>query len=151
LIQAKAGLDGLYTALNKVVNIPLDTSAAPGDAFMQAMDDDLNTPMAIAQLHDLARRINKSEDAAELKVLKSEILASGELLGILQQQPEAWFRWQAVASDGLSDEAIDALIEERMQAKQHKDFQRADEIRNQLQEAGILLEDGAGETTWKRG
>ena len=151
LIQAKAGLDGLYTALNKVVNIPLDTSAAPGDAFMQAMDDDLNTPMAIAQLHDLARRINKSEDAAELKVLKSEILASGELLGILQQQPEAWFRWQAVASDGLSDEAIDVLIEERMQAKQHKDFQRADEIRNQLQEAGILLEDGAGETTWKRG
>ncbi len=151
LMQAKAGLDGLYTALNKVVDIKPDDSGAPSDAFMQAMDDDLNTPRAIAQLHDLARRINKSEDAAQLKALKSEMLASGELMGILQQQPEAWFRWQAVASAGLSDEEIDTLIETRLQAKQDKDFQRADEIRNQLQEAGVLLEDGAGGTTWKRG
>lgn len=151
LVQAKASLDGLYTALSKVAAVQIDAGGVPGEAFMQAMDDDLNTPKAIAQLHDLARRMNKSEDAIELQGLKSEMLASGELMGILQQQPEDWFRWQAADTKGMSDEDVEALIEARLQAKKEKNFQRADEIRDQLQGSGILLEDGAGVTNWKRG
>ncbi len=151
LKQARSSLDGLYTALRSVTDIKVDDSVAIDSKVLAALHDDLNTPVAMSELHDLARQLNKSEDATEKKQLKSVLLKSADLMGILKQEPEAWFRWQSDAKDeGLSNDEIDALIEKRLSARTNKDFALADEIRDQLIEAGIVLEDGAGGTQWKR-
>lgn len=151
--QAKAALDGLYTALRSVATVEAASDVEMPEAFLAAMDDDLNTPKAIAQLHELGKQLNKSSDAAEQALLKGQLLACGELLGLLSQEPEAWFRWQpeSASEAGLSDADIDALIVERKTVRAERNFARADEIRDELQAAGILLEDGPQGTTWKRG
>ncbi len=150
LRQARASLDGLYTALRAVAEIEPPADAAPPAAVVAALEDDLNTPLAIAALHETARALNKAGDAADKARLKGELLAGGELLGLLQQDPEAWFRWRPAASGGLSDAEIETLIEARQAAREAKDFKRADAIRDQLQQAGIALEDVAGSTRWRR-
>ncbi len=79
------------------------------------------------------------------------LLEIGKCLGLLQQDPEDWFKWQPPGAESLDDAAIEALIEERNAARADKDFTRADEIRDDLASQGVLLEDGAQGTTWKRG
>lgn len=150
LRQAKAALDGLYTALRQVEEIAADADAEVAENVLAALQDDLNTPVAIAGLHELARDLNKATDSATQARLKGQLLASAELLGFCAQSPEDWFRWQPATAQGLDDAAIDALIEERNQARQTKDFARADAIRDELAAANIVLEDGAGGTQWKR-
>ena len=150
LKQAKAALDSLYTALRSVTDIEAKKNTAIPEKFMAALLDDLNTPVAISLLHDIARQLNKATDTKEKARLKGELLAAADLIGLLAQEPEDWFRWQPKSADGLSDETIEQLIAERQQARQEKNFARSDEIRDQLTEAGIVLEDGAGETKWKR-
>ena len=150
LKQARAGLDGLYNALRQVIDIEAAADVQIPESFISALLDDLNTPVAIAELHELAKRLNKAETVADKSRLKARLLRSGSLLGLFSQDPEAWFRWQPEAVQGLDDEAVEALVNERWQARQNKDFARSDEIRDQLQDAGILLEDGAQGTKWKR-
>ncbi len=150
LKQARSSLDGLYTALLDSIDLPVDETVEPEPALLEYLLDDLNTPRAIAQLHDLSRRINKAETLEEKQGLRDQLLAGGALMGVLQQDPVAWFRWQPKDEQGLSDAEINGLIEARIAARAEKDFARADEIRDQLQDAGILLEDGAGKTRWKR-
>ena len=150
LKQARSSLDGLYTALLDSIDLPVDETVEPEPALLEYLLDDLNTPRAIAQLHDLSRRINKAETQEEKQGLRDQLLAGGALMGVLQQDPVAWFRWQPKDEQGLSDAEINGLIEARIAARAEKDFARADEIRDQLQDAGILLEDGAGKTRWKR-
>lgn len=150
LKQARASLNGLYTPLLDCVGLPIDTDAEPEPALLEYLHDDLNTPRAIAQLHDLSRRINKAETSAEKQSMRDQLLAGGMLMGILQQDPVTWFRWQSAEQQGLSNADIDNLVEERIAARVAKDFSRADQIRDQLQEAGISLEDSAGKTLWKR-
>ncbi|HHJ20982.1 MAG TPA: cysteine--tRNA ligase [Gammaproteobacteria bacterium] len=150
LKQARSSLDGLYTALLDSIDLPVDETVEPEPALLEYLLDDLNTPRAIAQLHDLSRRINKAETPEEKQGLRDQLLAGGALMGVLQQDPVAWFRWQPKDEQGLSDAEINGLIEARIAARAEKDFARADEIRDQLQDAGILLEDGAGKTRWKR-
>ncbi len=169
LEQARAGLGRLYIALR---NIP--PAIAPKDAeycvrFTQAMDDDFNTPVAISVLFDLAREINtlrnsKPEEAAALATLLKEL---GGMLGILQDNPNDYLQWTTVSLSGhsiqsqsgaghltvtgaLSEVDIDALIEKRNVARREKNWKEADRLRMELDAAGIIIEDSASGTTWRR-
>ena len=147
LQQAKTILDKFYNALLRVQDVA-PAAAEPDAKVVEALADDLNTPLALTRLHEIANSLNKAESTDEKARLKAVFLASADLLGLLYQQPEVWFRG---SSDLAIDEAkIDALIAERSAAKKAKNFARADEIRNQLKDAGILLEDTAAGTTWKK-
>jgi cysteinyl-tRNA synthetase len=132
LVEAKNRLDSWYRAWNGAT----PAEAVP-DPVLRAVRDDLNTPQAFAEI-----------DA--LKGQPEQLAAAAQFLGLLNQTTEAWFQGGG-SEDGLSGDAIDALIVERADAKKAKNFARADEIRDQLTQAGIVLEDGAGGTTWRRG
>jgi len=151
LAQARSSIDRLYNALrqHQGVDHSREDSNIPA-AIQAALEDDLNTPVALAGLHDLATRLNKASDANDKAKLKAQLLAGANVMGLLQQNPEDWFRWQPADSAGLSDDDIEALILARKAARANRDFQRADEIRDELLSAGIELEDGAGETRWRR-
>ncbi len=149
LEQSRASLDGLYGALREVQDIELGVDVPlQGEAFYAALNDDLNTPIAIAELHALAKALNKADDA-DKPALKARILAGADLLGILQNDPQEWFQG-AASADAISAEDIEALIAERQQAKLDKNYARADEVREQLKEQGVILEDAREGTTWKR-
>ena len=115
------------------------------EAVEAALCDDLNTPKAIAEMHSLADQAMAGDRAAA-----SSVKAVGEVLGLLQAAPEAWFQGQGGDGD-LTVEAIEGLIEQRRQARQDRDFATSDRIRDELVGQGIVLEDGAGATTWRRG
>ena len=150
LEQAERSLNAFYTALRDARHIELDIEVPlADDAFYAALLDDLNTPQAISELHVLARELNKAKDA-EKAPLKARLLAAGNLLGILEQDPNDWLQGAADEGDGLTAEAIEALIAERAQAKAARDFARADAIRDELTAAGIALEDGPEGTKWRR-
>ncbi|MBV2090764.1 MAG: cysteine--tRNA ligase [Candidatus Thiodiazotropha sp. (ex Ctena orbiculata)] len=153
LDNARGALTRFYTALR---GLPEGESAG-GESFKsrfhEAMDDDFNTPEALAVLFDLVREINRIketnvEDAASLGAQLREL---GGMLGLLQSDPESYLKGGASADGGLSDDKIDAMIQARIDARAAKDWGEADRIRDELQEAGILLEDGPEGTTWRRG
>ncbi|MGK9169859.1 cysteine--tRNA ligase [Inquilinus limosus] len=149
--QARAALDRLYGALRSVEAI--EAVEPPEDALQvvrSALEDDLNTPQALAALHDLAGALNKAGDPGVQARLKGELLAGGALLGLLEQSPEDWFRWRPKAGGGLSDAEIEALVAERRAARAAKNFAEADRIRDQLTAAGIALEDKPDRTLWRR-
>ena len=150
LAEAKRGLDRLYGALRAVGDIAAEDTPVP-DGVRAALEDDLNTPLAIAQLHEVATALNKAETDAERARLKGALLAGGALLGFLTADPEAWFKWAPEdAGCGFDDAAIEARIEARAQARKCKDFAEADRIRDELAGAGIMLEDKADGTIWRR-
>ncbi|MBS1201890.1 MAG: cysteine--tRNA ligase, partial [Chromatiaceae bacterium] len=152
LDNARAALTRLYTALR---GLP-DAASAGGEDFRErfhaAMDDDFNTPVALSVLFDLVREINRvrPQDEPAAAALGSELRSLGGILGLLQADPEAYLRGQ-VGEMGLSDAAIDSLIAERVAARKSKDWARSDRIRDELGAAGVILEDGPGGTTWRRG
>ena len=150
LEQAQSNLDGFYGTLREVADIELDVDVPLADEpFYLALNDDLNTPLAIAELHALAKQLNKASDEDKPQ-LKARIIAAGNLLGILGQDPEEWLQGDA-ADDAISAEDIEALIQERVDAKANRDFARADEIRDSLLAQGVVLEDSRDGTQWKRG
>ncbi len=152
LENARSALTRFYTALR---GLP-DAAPAGGEGFRErfhaAMDDDFNTPEALAVLFDLVREINRlrGDDEAAAASLAAELRRLGSVLGILQDDPDAYLR-AGGSDDGLSDAEIDALIQRRMEARKAKDWAEADRVRDELQGAGILLEDGPQGTTWRRG
>ena len=149
LEQAESTLGSLYSTLREVQDIELDVDVPlAGEAFYQALNDDLNTPVAIAEVHAMARQLHKAS-AGERPVLKARILAAADLLGILQQDLQAWLQG-GVAAGAISADAIAALIEERTQAKLAKNYARADEIRQELLAQGVVLEDSRAGTQWRR-
>jgi len=151
LDNARAALTRFYTALRDLPDAePIDT----GDyqqRFEAAMDDDFNTPVALAVLFDLVRDINtlRKTDMDAATGAGALLRQLSEVLGFLQGDPEEYLRGQAT-DDGLSDEKINDLVEQRVQAKQNKDWATADKIRDNLKEQGIIVEDGADGSTWRR-
>ena len=148
--SARKMLDRLYGAVRGIdIGDEARAAAEPPAALVEALEDDLNTPKAMAEFFALAKELNKATDSAERERLAASMLAAGDLMGLLQSDVESWFAGDA---DGdLSGDAIDALIAERNAARADRNFQRADEIRDQLADAGIRIEDGAEGTTWRRG
>ena len=159
LDEANTALTRLYTAL-RGLTLPTggdapeeDGGKAFADRFHAAMNDDFNTAEAIAVLFDLARETNRArsqgtEDAARLGLLLCEL---GEILGLLQADPEEFLQGTATAGEeGMCAEEIENLIRQRLDARKNRDWGLADRIRDDLKARGILLEDGAGGTTWRR-
>lgn len=147
LDEAGVALTRLYTALRGVEIIDAAIDADYCQRFEQAMDDDFNTPVALAVLFDLARELNKAE---EKSVLAATLKRLAAILGILQDDPDSFFKGGA-APDGMSETEIEQLIDARKAAKTGKDWARADQIRDQLKAQGIVLEDVAGgNTIWRR-
>jgi cysteinyl-tRNA synthetase len=144
LAEAKRELDGFYGVLRRAER--LAPSPKTISSVISALSDDLNTPQAIAALHEMAGDFNRTGDGAEM------LKASGAVLGLLQSDPEAWFKWQPEGSGGgLSDADIETAIQNRLAARKAKNFAEADRIRKELAEANVILEDGPGGTTWRRG
>jgi cysteinyl-tRNA synthetase len=148
LEETKSRLDSFYAALREVKDVETVAVEVKDQAFYKALLDDLNTPIALGELRDIARDLNKADDADKPR-LKSLLLKGGELLGLLQQDAEAWFT-ETAGDDGISAEEIEALIEERQQSKLDKNYARADEIREELKAQGVVLEDSREGTKWRR-
>jgi cysteinyl-tRNA synthetase len=148
--EAKNQLDRLYGALRAVEEIDA-VGSEPSEALMAALRDDINTPLALAALHEVGTALNKAvaaepHDDALIARFKGQLLAGGGLLGLLESDPEIWFQ-----GGGTDDAAeIEGLIVERADARKAKDFARADQVRDKLDAMGVILEDGAGGTTWRR-
>jgi len=158
LEQGKASLTRLYTSLRGLAPF-----APPGPeceryttAFHAAMDDDFNTPEAIAVLFEMAREINKCRetDTGLAGRLAGCLHRLGGILGLLQVEPESYLREAATvqdtAAEDLTEAAVEALIGRRISAREQKDWAEADRLRDELEGYGIVLEDSAGGTTWRR-
>lgn len=154
LQEARSGLDRLYTALRPYADVPSATqlqleSSEFYERFVSAMDDDFNTREALAVMYELTRAINSTVSLEESHQLVAVLKGLGAALGVLQLNPENWFK--AESSTGLSNDAIDALVAERIESKKSKNFARADEIRKELLAQGIVVEDRKdGTTDWRR-
>jgi cysteinyl-tRNA synthetase len=147
LLDARQALSRLYTALKAVpagARVP-DWAEPGGRRFREAMDDDFNTPEAVAVLFELAGEINRTHSARTAQQLR----ALGGLLGLLGRESDEFLR-SGGAHDGMSDAEIAGMISERNEARRAKNFRRSDEIRAGLLEKGVVLEDGPRETTWRR-
>jgi len=147
LQDAKQSLDGLYLTLRDVPPeaIAIDWNDAYAARFKTAMDDDFDSHGAITVLFEVSREANKTKSAKLAGLLKG----LGAVLGLLQADPDDYLQG-AVQADGLSAQRIEQLIAERLAARKAKDFARADAIRQELSDAGVILEDSPQGTTWRR-
>jgi cysteinyl-tRNA synthetase len=143
--QSVRTLDRLYGTLRELADI--DAAPAIPASIETILDDDLNTPQALAELARIAAQARKAVSVDDKRRFKAELLGAGLALGLLQQDPQAWFARGAGHDD---DARIQALVDERDTAKQARDFARADAIRRQLADEGILLEDTPAGVRWKR-
>ncbi|HVT35642.1 MAG TPA: cysteine--tRNA ligase [Nevskiaceae bacterium] len=145
--DARKKLDRLYGALRELDGV----TAAPGvqapESFVAALEDDINTPMALAELFELASAANKATDATEKSRLKAQLLDAGSLLGLLQQKPETWFA--TGAADAMPATEIEARLAERLQARKDKRWADSDRIRDELKARGVLVEDGKDGQRWR--
>jgi cysteinyl-tRNA synthetase len=150
---AKAALTRFYLALKEAPTAAdRGSPAAYEERFLEAMDDDFNTPEALAVLFDLVRDVNKLREdhaaADRVAPLTSMLRQLGGILGILQRDPQEFLR--AGTAAGLSNEQIEGLIAKRTEARRSKNWEESDRIRDDLKAQGVILEDAGGTTTWRR-
>lgn len=147
--ESKRELDSLYRLLEGF--IPLESPISYDALFLEYLHDDLNTPQAISRLYAIADHIKASDDPIIKREYQQQFKQCAAILGILQQDPEIWAKGNADSAQTLNDQAIEAEITLRRQAKLNKDFKLADAIRQKLTDQGIQLEDRPdGTTIWRR-
>ena len=152
LNQARSSLERIYTALRNIdvpADFVLDKQSIYVEQFRQAMDDDFNTPQAIAVLFEIAKELNvvKDENVEQAIQLAGTLKALGEIIGLFQLEPSAFLQGQ---NDDDEVAVIEALILQRNQARVDKNWALADEARDKLNAMKIVLEDSAGKTTWRK-
>jgi cysteinyl-tRNA synthetase len=152
--EARQNLDRLYGALR---DAGVTGPAAPGAevdvpaGVLAALEDDLNTPLAVSELLGVARSLNASRDEAERARLARSLRAGGALLGLLQADPQAWFaRSGGTAADDLDSAEIDSLLAQRDALRRDRNYREADRIRDRLAERGVVIEDKPGGARWRR-
>ena len=149
LDDAKSALARLYIALKgrEIPSMAIDWNGPHAQRFKDAMDDDFNTPEAVAVLFDLASEVNRTGSLADMALLKS----MGGLLGLLQRDPQQHLQDESLAGDAkFTPERIEEMIQQRLSARSTRNFAEADRIRKDLSDADILLEDGPDGTSWRR-
>lgn len=152
LDQAWDGLRRCYRALLDQPRVAAEEGHPVYQRYQAAMGDDFNTPEALAVMFELVRQLNATS-AEDQPQLAAQLRRLGDSMGLLQMDPQEFLRMAAAeadASDGLSDEAVEGLIAERLAARSEKAWDRADAIRDELSAAGIVLEDAGAETRWSR-
>ena len=152
LDSAGAALSRLYNALRDMdIGEPGEVGGEYIKQFDEVMDDDFNTPKAVAILFELANQVNKLRDSDRdrASALAATLKYLGSILGLLQDDPAEYLQ-SGGSADGLDNEQIEALIQQRIQAKQDKNWAEADRIRDELKQQGIALEDKGAETIWRR-
>ncbi|MCL5425515.1 MAG: cysteine--tRNA ligase [Gammaproteobacteria bacterium] len=152
LTEARKSLTRLYTALEGVAFVTTTSSepSAYRQRFTQVMDDDFNTPEALAVLFELAREVNraKQENPDQAPKLAAELKRLGAILGLLQQVPQTFLKGTQQQGMPLSESEIETKIAQRIEAKANKDFAQADAIRDELAALGIILKDSREGTSW---
>jgi len=153
LDHARAALTRLYTALRGITPSSTGEKSEFHQRFDAAMDDDFNTPEALSVLFDLVREINRCRDGdrEQAEKLAGALVELGDVLGILQHDAEEYLKGASGRTEGLADAEVERLIQQRKEARVNKDWALADQVRDQLAEQGIALEDGPQGTTWRRG
>ena len=146
LDQARSALTRLYQAISVASSQESDLHDLSVSEFIKSMNDDLNTPEALSTLFGLAKLINSSQDTQDQSMYASTMRELGKVLGLLNDSSEAFLQYGAE----LTDEEISKKIKERNQARDNKDFQKADQIRDELAAQGILLDDSSDGTSWKK-
>ena len=147
LRRAKATLDRFYGALRGVDDVR--GGELPAE-FIAALDDDLNTPLALSALHETVSILNAAPDGAQKSAAGKVVIAAGRLLGLLQRDPEEWFRWRGAGDHAFDDATVETMIAERAAARSQRNFGESDRIRDALTQAGIILEDKPEGTIWRR-
>jgi cysteinyl-tRNA synthetase len=159
LIESKSGLERFYQTLKNYTDVePADINDLGESAhykhFVDSMNDDFNTRIALSGMYELIKTINTVavDDSSKAKALVAELKAMANILGVLQADPTAFLQAEDKTTQGvgLSIDVIETLISQRIQAKKDKQYQRADDIRQQLDDEGVLLEDSREGTAWRR-
>jgi cysteinyl-tRNA synthetase len=149
LERSRRTLDRLYGVLRTASDSfgPFQADERPGEAFVEALSDDLNTPVALAEFNRIARELARAETREAAQQAAGELLAAAGLIGLLQLNPADWF---GAGSEDSASAPIEALIQKRNAAREARDFAAADAIRDELTAMGIVLEDADGVTRWRR-
>lgn len=152
LSEAEQKLNRMYGALREagIEGPAQDENIEPPASVVEALEDDLNSPRALAELFSLARDANRADDPEDRLAKARQLRVGAGLLGLLQSDPELWFMRSGAAEDGLSDAQIDALMIERETLRQARKFAEADAIRDKLASNNIVMEDSATGPRWRR-
>ena len=148
IIEAKNILDKIYESLRNFELIDIEIDENYKSKFEEALSDDFNTPKALKILQDLTQKINKADSAEKKYTFQTTLKSLANAIGLLSDTTESYFKYSG--KEEISEEEIEALISKRNEARQNKDFETADSIRDDLLSKDIILEDKNDKTFWKK-